>query len=62
VSYLPIDQKFIGVVSTKSEILFFEKKNRSKKIAKKMNFFLICLFLNNILKNIFLIFNLLTKL
>jgi hypothetical protein len=36
VSYLPIDQKFIGVVSTETEIRFFEKKIGSKKIGKKL--------------------------
>jgi hypothetical protein len=29
------DQKFTGVVSTETEIWFFEKKISSKKIAKK---------------------------
>jgi hypothetical protein len=33
VSYIPIDQKFIGVVSTETEIWFFEKK---KIVAKKL--------------------------
>jgi hypothetical protein len=36
VSYLPIDQKFIGVVSTETEIGFFEKKIGSKKIGKNL--------------------------
>jgi hypothetical protein len=34
VSYLPIDQKFIGVVSTETELRFFEKKIVAKKLRK----------------------------
>jgi hypothetical protein len=53
-----IGQKFIGVVSTESEIWFFEKKIRSKKIAKKLRKnWKFAFFLNNIFLNIFLIFN-----
>jgi hypothetical protein len=36
VSFLPIDQKIIGLVSTETKIRFFEKKIGSKKIAKKL--------------------------
>jgi hypothetical protein len=45
VSYLPIDKKFIGVVSTETEISFFEKKIQNSKfqisnfkIKKKIKF------------------------
>jgi hypothetical protein len=64
-STLPIDQKFIGVVTTKTEIWFFEKKIGSKKIGKnlrknwKIDFFLI-IFLKIFFK--FLILNLMSNL
>jgi hypothetical protein len=44
VSYLPIDQKFIGVVNTETEMKL--RKNCEK--IEKLTFFL-----NNIFKNIF---------
>jgi hypothetical protein len=51
VSKTVIDQKFIGVVSTETEIWFFEKTISSKKIAKKLQKFeILTFFKNNILK------------